>query len=109
VESERYETLLLLSRLGTVMEVCVAVISKCGQITKGVWWMPWHQEAMKDVVACDMLRRAGKQALTRRFLNAETRPVNSRSPAVECIDGMERTQGTETSKYLQEKRKTFIP
>ncbi len=20
---------------------------------KGVWWMPWRQEAMKDVVRCD--------------------------------------------------------
>ena len=50
----------------------VLVIDKCGQATKGVWWMPWHREAMKDVVACDMLREAGKQALIRRFLNAET-------------------------------------
>src|ERR1700683_1896649 len=49
------------------------VIDKCGQATKGVWWMPWHREAMKDVVACDKLREAGKRALIRRFLNAETR------------------------------------
>lgn len=48
------------------------MIDKNGQITKGVWWMPWHREAMKDVVACDMLREAGKQALIRRFLNEET-------------------------------------
>jgi len=20
---------------------------------KGIWWMPWWQEAMKDVVRCD--------------------------------------------------------
>ena len=20
---------------------------------KGIWWMPWHQEAMKDVALCD--------------------------------------------------------
>ncbi len=20
---------------------------------KGVWWMPWRQEAMKDVILCD--------------------------------------------------------
>jgi hypothetical protein len=25
---------------------------------KGVWWMPWCQEAMKDVVRCDKLRGA---------------------------------------------------
>ena len=55
---------------------CVAgpmtVIDKCGQATKGVWWMSWHREAMKDVVACDKLREAGKQALIRRFPNEET-------------------------------------
>jgi hypothetical protein len=23
---------------------------------KSIWWMPWHQEAMKDVALCDKLR-----------------------------------------------------
>ncbi len=23
---------------------------------KGIWWMPWRQEAMKDVALCDKLR-----------------------------------------------------
>jgi len=23
---------------------------------KGVWWMPWHREAMKDVALCEKLR-----------------------------------------------------
>ena len=32
------------------------------QIMKGTWWMPWHQEAMKGVGACDKLRLAGKRA-----------------------------------------------
>ena len=27
-----------------------------GQATKGARWMPWRQEAMKDVVSCDKLR-----------------------------------------------------
>jgi hypothetical protein len=85
------------------------VIDKCDQATKGVWWMSWHREATKDVVACDMLRGAGKRAMIRRFLNAETRLGNPQSPAGECIAGVERTQGTETSKYLEEKRKKFIP
>ena len=26
---------------------------------KGVWWMPWQQEAMKDVIPCDKQRGAG--------------------------------------------------
>ena len=64
--------------------------------------MSWHPEAMKDVVACDMLRRAGKQALTRRFLNVETQYGDPVLPAAECIGRMELTQGTETSKYLEE-------
>jgi hypothetical protein len=34
--------------------------------------MPWRQQAMKDVVACDKPRGAGKQALIRGFLNGET-------------------------------------
>jgi len=20
---------------------------------KGIWWMPWHAQAMKDVIRCD--------------------------------------------------------
>ena len=44
------------------------------QATKRTWWMPRRQEAMKDVVACDKLRGAGKQALIRRFPNGETWP-----------------------------------
>jgi hypothetical protein len=45
-----------------------------GQATKGVWWMPWRQEAMKDVVSCDKLRGAAKQALIRGSPNGETHP-----------------------------------
>ncbi len=28
---------------------------------KGVWWMPWQQEAMKDVIPCDKPRGAGNR------------------------------------------------
>src|SRR5947207_2655357 len=87
----------------------VTVIGKCGQATKGVWWMSWHREATKDVVACDMLREAGKQASIRRFLNAETQLSNPQLLPAECIGRVEQTQGTETSKYLEEKKKTLIP
>jgi hypothetical protein len=38
--------------------------------------MPRHQKAMKDVAGCDKLRGAAKQALIRRFPNAETRQGN---------------------------------
>ena len=32
-----------------------------GQATKSVWWMPWRQKAMKDVISCDKLRRAANR------------------------------------------------
>src|SRR5579862_5794314 len=86
-----------------------AVIGRRGQALKGAWWMSWHREATKDVAACDMPREAGKQASIRGFLNAETRRVDHPSPAAEFIGRMERTQGTETSQYLKEKRQTWIP
>ena len=85
------------------------MIDKCGQATKGVWWMSWHREATKDVVACDKLREAGKRALIRRFLNEETHMHDLHVPSTECIGGKELTQGTETSKYLEEKKETSIP
>ena len=31
------------------------------QATKGVWWMPWRWETMKDVVSCDKLRVAANK------------------------------------------------
>jgi len=27
-----------------------------GQATKGAWWMPWHEKAMKDAISCDKPR-----------------------------------------------------
>jgi len=35
--------------------------------------MPWHQEPMKDVGACDKPRGAGNQAVIRGCPNGETR------------------------------------
>jgi len=35
--------------------------------------MPWHQEPMKDVGACDKPRGAGNRAVIRGFPNGETR------------------------------------
>ena len=28
---------------------------------KGIWWMPWHREAMKDVVGCEKPRGAASK------------------------------------------------
>ena|SRR5688500_8320924 len=100
--------LVLLARVSRSVLVAT-VVDKCGQVTKGARWMSWHREAKKDVVACDKPGEAGKQALIPGFLNRETGLVKNQSPATEFIGGKERTQGTETSKYLQEKKETSIP
>jgi hypothetical protein len=42
------------------------------QATKCTWWMPWHQEPMKDVGACDKPRGVGNRAEIRGFPNGET-------------------------------------
>jgi hypothetical protein len=43
-----------------------------GQATKSIRWMPWHQEAMKDVVKLRKATVSRIQALTRRSPNRET-------------------------------------
>ncbi len=49
------------------------------EATKGVWWMPRHQEATKDVANCDMRRRAVRERSSRRFPNGATRWPNKPS------------------------------
>jgi len=87
----------------------MTVIDKCGQAQKGAWWMSWHREATKDAAACEKPRGVGKQTLIRGFLNGETRRSNPPPPIPERIGYEERTRGTETSHYPQEKKETSIP
>jgi len=65
--------------------------------------MPWHQEAMKDVGACDKPRRAGKRAMTRGFPNGETQSGSCRTTVKEP------TRGTEPSQYPEERKSTETP
>jgi hypothetical protein len=37
------------------------MIQLIGQDTKGVWWMPWYQEAKKDVASDEMPRGAASE------------------------------------------------
>lgn len=46
-----------------------------GQVTKRARWMPWQSEAMKDVVICEKVRGADKQAVIRTCPNGETHPL----------------------------------
>jgi hypothetical protein len=52
--------------------VDASILFCCVQVFKGTRWMPWHQEPMKDVGACDMPRGVGNRALIRGFPNGET-------------------------------------
>jgi hypothetical protein len=58
------------------------------------------------------LRKASgswKQTLIRGYPNGETHESEPLVPYAECIGIVEGTQGTETSKYLEEKKETSIP
>ena len=60
---------------------------------------------MKDVVSCDKLREAAHKRYIRRFPNGTTWCAEGAS--LRAIG--EPTQGTETSKYLEEKKIIMIP
>ena len=80
-----------------------------GKATKSIRWMPWHLEAMKDVGNCEKLRGAVTQAIIRRSPNGKTYLVEDEISYAEYIGIVKQTQGTETSKYLKEKKTTVIP
>ena len=60
--------------------------------------MSWLLEAMKDVISCDKLRGGANNRYIRRFPNGAT----------QSFDCIARTQGTETSKYLEEEKTIVI-
>ena len=47
---------------------------------KGIRWMPWYYEPMKDVVTDETPRGAGKQALIRGCPNGETYVCEAHMP-----------------------------
>ena len=66
--------------------------------------MPWQQEAMKDVGACEKLRGVGKHTMIRRCPNGETRQGSCL-----VIPKGKPTRGTETSQYPEERKSTETP
>ena len=58
---------------------------------------------MKDVVSCDKLRGAAHKHYIRRFPNGTTQYTEG------VLSERKPTQGTETSKYLEEKKTNVIP
>ena len=80
----------------------IGVFGNYEQATKGIRWMPWHLEAMKDVGNCEKLRGAITQATIRRSPNGKTLLTDGKESLAEYIGKLKQTQGTETSKYLKE-------
>jgi hypothetical protein len=67
--------------------------------------MPWLLETKKDVVSCDKLRGAAHKRYIRRFPNGTTQHTEG----VLSLARGKSTQGTETSKYLEENKTNVIP
>ena len=65
--------------------------------------MPWHEQAKKDAKTCEKLRGVGKH-YDPEISEWENPLATSQEPGNRWP-----TQGTETSKYLQEKKETSIP
>ena len=64
--------------------------------------MPWLSEAKKDVTSCDKQRGGANIHYIRRFPNGTTQYTEG------VLSERKPTQGTETSKYLEEKKTNVI-
>jgi hypothetical protein len=70
--------------------------------------MPWSRMAMKDATTCDKPGGAGRELGSRDFRMGE--PSQQMLATVQGTHNCaEATQGTETSKYLEEKKERSIP
>ena len=74
-----------------------------GQAIKCTRWMPGHEPAMKDVASCEKPRGAASKR--------RSGGVRMGKPGGSCVPSPlgEPTQGTETSKYLEEEKSKEIP
>ena len=79
------------------------------EATKGVRGMPRRQAPMKDVEHCEKPRGAVCRRYIRGCPNGETHAGKTGVPPTESIGGTERTQGSEPSQYLEEKKTIVIP
>ena len=75
------------------------------QANKCTRWMPRHKPAMKDVASCEKPRGAASEHRSGGIRMGQ--PGGGRTPS--SFLGRKRTQGTETSKYLEEKTSNEIP
>src|SRR3954462_5133174 len=74
----------------------------CGQAKEGMWGMPGHTEAMKAVVSCGKLGGVEHTRCSRDGRVGQPGCPRGQS----SLFGEKRTQGTETSQYLEEEKST---
>jgi hypothetical protein len=68
--------------------------------------MPWYREAMKDVTSCEKPREG---ANNHRSVDIRMgQPDSGNAESFPIISG-KRTEGSETSKYLQEEKSKRFP
>ncbi len=70
--------------------------------------MPWYEKPTKDATTCDMLRIGGNNLRPVDFRMGQPNSSNVELSTTEFIGCMKATQGTETSKYLVEKKTIVI-
>src|SRR5438270_12145839 len=72
-----------------------------GQATKSERWMPWRREAMKGVASCDKPRGAASRHRSEDARMGEPGWGNAQPSVSQVIGHGRRTEGTETSQYLE--------
>ena len=70
--------------------------------------MPWHEKSMKDVVSCEKLRGGANNPRSGDLRMGQPASSHIEALPAEYIGRIEATEGTETSKYLLEKKATAI-
>ena len=76
---------------------------------KSAGWMPWRQEPKKDGVSTDMPRGVASRHRSVDFRMGQPTTRNGVVSLSEHNRIRKVTEGTETSKYLEEKKSTEIP
>ena len=70
--------------------------------------MPWYKKLMKDATTCEMPRIGGNNLRPVDLRMGQPNSGNAELSTTEFIGCVKTTQGTETSKYLVEKKTIVI-
>ena len=79
------------------------------QVSKGIWWMPWHQESMKDVVSCDKPRVGANNRLSGDFRMGEPSPGHAGLSISEHIGCRGQPRELKHLSTLRKRKQNAIP